>query len=191
MGLLENRVKRIIDCYKRSTSLDRAQGESWYQRAFDYAQHIHPNAMTGAGVIAALSPNLRWSVNQDAAKLMCDAALNGDQMPDAPGYPLNRVKAWRIANGDYQFSPLELLSQSPGHFKVNNFFRNIMGDSHVVTVDRWAARIADGAEHLDSVSGKTYIGIERAYQYAANEIRSVTPRDLQAITWVANRESAE
>ena len=186
--LTRQRVRRILDTLEMASPQHKLEGEQWYEVARRFARSIHHNELSGAGVLAALSPRVTWSENQAGARVICNAALSGEDMPleGVAGLQANHIKAWHIANGDWKFSPLEYLNKSKGNFKVNNFFRNITGMSDYVTVDKWSAEVAEGFEVLGSVVGKQYLGIERAYQEASFEC-PYTPRDLQAITWCVKR----
>jgi hypothetical protein len=145
--------------------------------------------IAGAGVIAALSPRITWKENQIAAREICTAAIYGDAMPVVAGTAANRVKAWSIALQQWHTSPLEFLNkEGGGNFKVNNFYRNIIGLNHYVTVDKWTAEVAEDAEVLGTVAGKMYLGIERAYQQASYEC-DYLPSELQAITWCVKRDN--
>jgi hypothetical protein len=189
-SLTMQRVKRILDTLNHASPQHRLEGEQWYEVARRFARSIHPNELSGAGVLAALSPRITWSENQVGARAICNAAINGEDMPaeGVAGLEANRIKAWHIANGDWEFSPLEYLNKSKGNFKVNNFFRNIIGQKDYVTVDTWTAEIAEGYKVVGTVKGKQYVGIEHAYQQAS--FRSdYSPRDLQAITWCVKRDN--
>jgi len=179
---------RIVKAYRATNARQRSEGRIWYAKAYAVAKRIHPSYVAGAGVLAALSPQITWDENIAGAELICHAALNDLPMPDVAGYNINRQKAWKIARGEYWESPLELLSRSPGQYKVNNFYRNILGDQYAVTVDRWAARIALPDWNEGSMRGRTYLAVECAYQDAAVKLHSVTPAELQAIVWIAERE---
>ena len=189
-SLTKQRVRRILGTLEKASPQHKLEGEQWYEVARRFARSIHPNELSGAGVLAALSPRITWSENQIGARVICNAAINGDDMPvvGVAGYEANRVKAWSIARGDWDFSPLELLNRSKGSFKVNNFFRNIIGMTEPVTVDLWTAEVAEGYKIGKGVQGVHYLGIERAYQEASFEC-SYTPRDLQAITWCVKRDN--
>lgn len=189
-SLTQQRVTRILDTLNQASPQHKLEGMQWYAKAQRFAASIHPSMIAGAGVLAALSPRVTWSENQIGARLMCNAAINDEDMPvdGVAGFLSNRVKAWHIARGEWKFSPLEHLNTSNGNFKVNNFFRNIIGLDTYVTVDAWTAEIAEGYKVVGSVKGTQYLGIERAYQQASYEC-DYLPSELQAITWCVKRDN--
>jgi hypothetical protein len=175
--------RRILSTFDRATAADALEGAAWYSRAMELASALAAGSplepIQCAGVIAALSPRCAWGQNVAGAAAMVSAASAGAAEPIVAGTGDNRDKAWRIATGA---DPADVL----GGPKVRRFFRNITGDSDVVTVDVWAARIAEGRENPNAPKGRRYDLIERAYIGAA-ELRGVTPREMQATTWVAHR----
>jgi hypothetical protein len=175
----------IEQAFRASSAEDLAQGLEWYGLAASYAAatadgtpYSHEQV---AGVIAAMSPMMTWRSNLDVARRIIARHADGLDAP-AAGYGLKRnvLKAWAILDGA---EPLDVL----GGLKVRSFFANIVGDSHAVTVDRWAARIARAdATDAGLVSAKQYREITAAYREAAANL-DVTPRDLQAAVWVYYR----
>jgi hypothetical protein len=103
----------------------------------------------------------------------------------------NKEKAWKIARGEYKWSPEEHLNACPGYYKVNNFFKNIIGCVDCVTVDVWAARVALPDYTGASIKGNTYLEVEKAYQDAARAICGINARDLQAVCWINVRGSGK
>lgn len=174
---------------------DLVAGIAWYDRAQKVAAALSPdNPRMAAGVIAALSPRQKWSVNVAQAARMIDAAMAGDQCP-AVGMLGNRRKAWAIANGA---NPEHELSGP----KVRAFFANITGDHSAVTIDAWAIRAADGdwqdwqersragARKVSAPVGNRYTDAALAYAETA-EIVGLSPRDFQAAVWIHVRGAAE
>jgi len=185
-------ISRIVACYRSADLTQVIAGRNWYPTVKKIAEHIHPSYIAGAGVIAALSPRVKWDENIKAAVTVCQVALSGSEIPpDVIGMCRNRDKAWKIARGEYKYSPLELLNSSNGAYKVNAFFANIIGDTQLVTVDVWAARVAIPEFDEESVRHNRYLMVQDAYQKAAKRIGDITPRDLQAVCWVNVRGSAE
>lgn len=137
---------------------------------------------TCAGVIAALSPRVRWAQNIEYAwAVVRHRALGFESVPPVlPVFSRNRWAAWRIATGE---RPLSVL----GGLKVRSFYRNIMGDAQAVTVDVWAGRAA-GLERV-SFTARQYALISRAYREAASTL-GMRASDTQAAAWVVARGSA-
>lgn len=186
--------RRILAAYAAASADDLAAGLAWYRRAAEAAASILPaDPARAAGVIAALSPRCQWSTNVGWAAAVIEAAARGEASPPAVHTSAMRAQAWRIARGE---APLDVL-RGP---KVRAFYRNITGDLTAVTVDVWAARVADGDYRphptkagllgaIPSPAGRRYALIARAYREAAAVIGRA-PRDVQAAVWVHVRGSA-
>lgn len=161
------------------------EGTAWYDRASDTAAALAAGSglpyARCAGVIAALSPRVSWSVNVRAAAAIVDAAAYGRAEPVVAGLGANRRKAWRIATGA---DPADVL----GGDKVRAFYANITGDLSAVTVDVWAASAALGRP-VGSIGHAMYARIADAYRMAAT-LRAVSPRTMQAAVWCHVRGSA-
>jgi hypothetical protein len=183
-------TKNILNCYEEATVIEREDGRSWYNQAEEWARKICPTDVPrGAGVIAALSPRQTWDVNKKAAAKIVRAVDDfSNIIPTVAGTYANIDKAWRIANGE---NPVTVLGQSKRNFKVFRFFKNITGDTNVVTVDLWAARAAYPACPTPFIRGKLYLTLEACYQAAARRVGGISPRDLQAVCWIHTRGSAE
>lgn len=155
-------------------------GGLWYPRAEDVvaalAHHHNVGRPTAAGVIAALSPQLRWRENIEAAHALLGGARR------VRGYPNNIDKARRIANGA---APDLIL----GGDKVCAFWANLLGSRQAVTIDTWAQRVAIG-RMADQPKSAKYARIARAY-VAAAEMVGCPPREFQAIIWTATRGITE
>lgn len=183
----EDMVARILDAYDKSSASDMAEGERWYETARITAAALCAGTALSveqaAGVIAALSPRVRWESNVRAAAEVISAARRDpdDNPPNVAGYYRNVKKAWRIATG---WHPDNVL----GGPKVTSFYRNICGDEYEVTVDVWAARLAEGVTNKNGPAGKRYKRIADAYRMAA-DARNVTPMIMQATTWVFTRRT--
>ena len=113
---------------------------------------------------------------------MIGAADAGDPDPPRIQTGAMRATAWKIAQGA---DPLETLSGP----KVRAFYRAITGDTDAVTVDRWAARVAEGRDDSRAPSGRRWDRLETAYRVAA-ATEEVGARDLQAAVWCAIRGGA-
>ena len=74
--------------------LDRKAGASWYADAGELCAALPGGARVGAGVVAALSPRVPWSVNVAAARDL----LEGREVRGVLG--ANVEKARRIAAGE-------------------------------------------------------------------------------------------
>lgn len=182
-------TRRLLRLYSRSTDTDRAQGATWYADARSQAESLADRygitVAQAVGVIAAISPGLRWEINvRDAESLIRAWRAKRRVLPIVGTYGRrNRDKAVRILNGE---SPLDVLSG----YKVRSFYQNILDGqcSDVVTVDRHAKRIAYGLPNVEDgtqvVRPSEYDYIARHYRRAAQKI-GICARDLQATLWVA------
>lgn len=127
---------------------------------------------TAAGVIAALSPRIRWSTNV----LGADHILAGGNT--GPGFNSNVEKACRIRDGE---RPLSVL----GGPKVTAFYRAIMGDRDACVIDVWMWR-AMGLKPGEW----PYEKAERVIRKAAAQA-GLPVADFQALVWTQVRGGAE
>lgn len=183
--MMEEMIARIIHAFDNASASDMAEGERWYDTARLTASALaagtNLSVNHAAGVIAALSPRVRWETNVAAASTMISAAGRTKQMPSVAGYNRNCEKAWAIANGA---EPSHIL----GGPKVTAFYANICGDENAVTIDVWAARAAEGASNMRAPSGSRYTNLADAYRMAARA-RNVSPMVMQATVWVYIRRT--
>lgn len=182
---MEAMVARILNAFDNASAADLLDGERWYERAMFAADALaagtHLTATQTAGIIAALSPRVRWETNIAAAAAIVNAACKHLGKPIVAGFSRNSDKAWAIANG-------EPVADVLGGPKVTSFFANITGDDNAVTVDVWAARAAEGYNNPKAPAGKRYAEIAEAYRLAARA-RDVSPRVMQACVWVHTRRT--
>jgi hypothetical protein len=171
---LETLTRRILRTFDGATASDLESGATWYDDA--HALAVDLSARHGipvdnaAAVIAALSPRTPWSRNVAAAVTLLATG-------DAPGNIGRNVETARRAVTD-GFAAL-------GGPKTSAFARNIAGDTEAVTVDVWAARVADIDENLLTRKG-VYDAVAHAYRLAARR-RGVAPTTMQATTWIVAR----
>lgn len=173
-------TENILTAWAEASQPQVARGRGWYQAAHDLAWIIaNGDVVTGAGVIAALSPQKSWDVNR---RLAINACMHGDitgQVGDAV------AKAKAILAGN---NPGLVLPEGK---KTWHFFHNILrpDDQEFVTVDRHAYRVATSEWDNASprISMARYAQIVSAYQDAAKILREA-PSTVQAVTWVYARE---
>ncbi len=170
-------VKRLVAAWTASTDEDKRSGAAWYAsaRATCGAMATKHNVSNecAAGVVAALSPRLRWNVNVRAA----ERCLAGEAVPGV--FRASLAKAKRIALGSH---PLSVLSGP----KVRAFFSAIMGDDNAAVVDIWVTRVVGWTK---DVKAATYERIATALRLAAATV-GTTVCTLQASVWVAIRGAA-
>jgi hypothetical protein len=197
MNDLKTFETNIFNVYLQSTEEDRAEGLSWYQiTALDLhalASKLDVPFMTLCGVVAALSPGVRWSRNIYWAEQLVrypDEVMNG--VLKIPTYSfLNVTKAKRIIDGE---NPLTVLSGP----KVRAFYHCLItaGQTTEVCIDGHAYSIALGRRlGVRSSSSKLDRAkirlsdlpiIRQAYRNVAKKL-DITAPQLQATTWVTWR----
>lgn len=194
---LSQHARNILAVYYRANSLDMATGLNWYKSAYELclqikARYSHKviNLEKIAGVIAALSPRMKWSTNVEKAEQVIGGFYSGLTQAEC-GKGIMRAnldKAWRILEGE---KPLEVL----GGFKVRSFYECILEyRTNAVCIDTHAISIALGKRANEKITQKyfkslnLYGDLVAAYREAANELAiGLEPRQLQAITWVTWR----
>ena len=142
----ERMVHNITSVYNDADELQHAEGLLWYDQAKRAAyrmavKHDVP-VYIAVAVIAALSPNNKWSRNLTNADALIGAFVNGDGIDSVKvsTYHKMKAKAWDIlaARPDYENAKRMLKGQ-----KITSFFMDIMGEFNV-TIDGHARNIAYG-----------------------------------------------
>jgi hypothetical protein len=187
-------VANILNVLNQATDAEYDAGRNWYREANELAWDLSTHADVGsaAGVIAALSPRMPWGRNKElAVRAFADGRASGTLG--------NSVRAAdRILAGE---DPLDVLKGD----KVRSFYLNILGDTDAVTVDRHALEVYLGKRFADkdrpAVGKRLYREVSDAYRTAASRpfaqsltyadtgfaVGDLTPRDVQAITWLVWR----
>lgn len=159
---------------------DVLQARPWYAREGDriraMARERGIPALRAIGAAAALSPAGRWDEVLARLPVFMDAVRTGSALPAMPTYSRNVRAAVAILRGERDWIP-----SGP---KVSRFARNLAGDPSIVTIDRWAARVAGRPE---SGGARWYRELEHAYLAAAAAV-GLAPSTFQAILWVAARD---
>ena len=185
----EKMIHNIIAVYRDADCVQHNEGLVWYQdaqkAAHDIARRRGIAVYLVVAVIAALSPNNKWSRNVDNAEMLIAAFLRGDGIDSVKvsTYNTMKQKAWDIlaARPDYETAKKMLKGQ-----KITSFFCDIMGEFNV-TIDGHARNIAYG-ERVGLTDDRTNIGVreyralQAAYEEAARRVY-LMPYQLQAITW--------
>lgn len=186
MILFSQMVRRIESEYHAASDPARSVGGSWYKNAFvacfEIAYRIRGDHITSdkcVGVVAALSPRCPWVVNLEWAEAVLRRWAGGGNNPPAVSTRHLRGIAWDIAKGK---SPLKAI----GGRKCRDFYRAISGEP-IAVIDTWAQYIATGENKNNLNRALRYELIQSAYVVAADRL-GVSPRELQAITWVSVRE---
>jgi len=167
--------RMLIKRYERADADAREFGMAWYAGARNTARRMarrHGLTLSqAAGIIASASLNQSWKGNLTLAERLCAG--------ESVGLTTVRRESASILAG---WPPCVVI----GGPKRKNFYRNIMGNTDAVTVDRWAARAADAERLLQRKGG--YETIATMYREAAAKL-NITPRELQAVVWCEVRGS--
>jgi hypothetical protein len=183
-------VNNLVSFYVRNvTAEDKRDGMRWYgdARAWCLQQcekyKVQPHVVME--VVAALSPNNKWSRNLVDATIIFDAVRSGKTPSDVKvcTFTRNKEKAFRIAQGN------ERIVWSKNTQKTFSFTDNIADEnSERVTVDGHAKNVADNAlrplSDPGTAVGAHYATYEQAYQIAA-KCFGLKGYEFQAIVWVA------
>ena len=185
----EKMIYNICSVYNEADKTQHAEGLLWYsdaqKAAHDIAARHGVAVYIAVAVIAALSPNNKWSRNVTNADALIGAFIRGDGIDSVKVSTYNKMKAkaWDIlaARPDYETAKKMLKGQ-----KITSFFCDIMGEFNV-TIDGHARNIAYG-ERVGLTDDRTNIGVreyralQAAYEEAARRVY-LMPYQLQAITW--------
>jgi hypothetical protein len=186
----------ILAVFFSASQAEIQEGRAWYSQAnlacrvIADTYQVEGGYQRVAGVIAALSPNNRWSRNvRDAESLIKTYTIGGEiDAVKVSTFSKNKEKAIKILNGE---GILDVL----GGLKVRAFYSCIIGGEDVC-VDGHAFAIWSGQRIATSktpkISENLYRQIADDYNQAARVINYVTgdcytPSQIQAITWVTWR----
>ena len=176
-------VDKAID---NATESQYASGMVWYQHAHDdclyRADHYRISIEQFAGMVAALSPQMRWEWNILEAEKMC---VDPSYKPGT--YGLCVKKARDIYNG---CDPVETL-RGP---KTTAFYHCIVdpGGSWRVAIDRHQIRLMfpEGSKRMHSTMlDLFYQELEEVHGLVADK-RKMLPSQAQAIGWIVQREGS-
>lgn len=193
-------TRHIAAMLQLASQADLAAGIEWYARAELLGHRLADTCgctfEQAVGVIAALSPNNRWSRNCQDAEAMCQAwAVGADpETVKVCTYGVNRAKAATILAMD-EPSQAAIATVLNGR-KVTAFFLSITGRPDAVCVDGHAYAIWLGQRvtttKTPSLGVKLYAEISRAYVLVAKRSvalcgEQLSPAQVQAVTWVTYR----
>lgn len=176
----------VLTVYNQATKDEMRAGLGWYFDANDEASRLadeHKLTMLQtAGIIAALSPGLRWENNIEAAERVIEGkALDGLHVRWYDGVR----KAKRILKGH---NPDVVLNGN----KVKAFYACILNPDNEVTccIDGHAFAIWQGRrvtiDNVPNLTDRLYHRIASSYVEVAKLVK-ISPCQLQAITWVTWR----
>lgn len=176
-------VNNILRVFHQATADEIHHGLSWYMTAREDAASLHSDVSIAAGVIAALSPGMKYDFNLLAAEaLLAGESLGGFGVR----WYANVLKARLIIAGEPVLDVLQGL-------KVRAFYQCIMhpDDAETVCVDShaygvWSGKRITGEQmpHLDRRN--RYGKVANDYRLAAKQV-GMLPMQLQAVCWVSWR----
>lgn len=182
---------------------DIHEGKHWYQRAYDLAvrlMHVYDGYTLGqvVGVIAALSPNNKWSRNCQDAEMLIKSHWHGVDLSliKVCTFHKNKQKAIDILELDSDAIESNQIEAILNGRKVTAFYRCIMGHTDTVCVDGHAYAVWMGERipttKTPSISPSLYETITRSYVSVAKLSHEIcgeilTPAQVQAVTWVTYR----
>lgn len=176
-------VRNILTVWSIATDKELAEGSRWYGEAHQTASMLADgDVRTGAGLLAALSPQTAWWLN---VELACEAFESGDARRHTKD---SCSKANRILAG---IDPSEVL---PMERKTGHFYRCILNpyDDEAVCIDRHAYDVAVGIPLGDWKRGLSAHGryklVADCYREAARRLGEL-PSTVQAVTWVVWRNT--
>jgi hypothetical protein len=182
-GAVAYYVRNITSVFVTASEAQYRAGRAWYETANRTAEMIADgDVRTGAGVLAALSPQTSWWLN---VELACDAFDAGTARRHTTD---SCSKANRIMAGE---NPEDVL---PMRRKTGHFYRCIAdpSDADAVCIDRHAYDICVGIPLGDWERGLSAYGryalVADAYRRAARSLGEL-PSTVQAVSWVAWRDS--
>jgi hypothetical protein len=196
-------TRNISGMLQLASQADILAGLDWYKRAHKLGVrliHAYDGLTLGqaVGVIAALSPNNKWTRNCTDAEAMIKAwHLGADPLSvKVCTFNKNKAKAAAILALTADDLETEIIAEILNGRKVVAFYRSIMGDPDAVCVDGHAYAVWIGERipttQTPSIGVKLYADIARAYQLVAKRSyelcgTTLTPTQVQAVTWVTYR----
>lgn len=192
MAKAENIVKgsyrNIVDTYNNASESSIAEGKVWYSQANHIAWQItklldSKDIRVGAGIIAALSPQMDWGENVTEALRFVSVGYSTKQTS------ANNEKARKIKEGQ---DPDEVL----GGNKVVPFYHAILEPygNYLPVVDSHAQAIYYGKPVSKRDKNRAFSNprvmrrIQTSYRLASKKL-GVHYNIVQAVTWVQHRKN--
>ena len=187
-------IRRLYPLYELASEADKADGRTWYDDARSTVGELAIKHETTpkvvAGIVAALSPNARWTSNLEDANNVLGVGLSPYSIADyhectVSTYNSNKAKAFAIAEQAWNSTgePLDIL-RGP---KVTAFYLNLIGDSSALTLDSHAYNAFCGfratGSDLPGMRARLTRDAREAYKRAAH-VKGETVAAFKAIIWV-------
>lgn len=182
--IVKNNILKVWEQAETSDKFD------WYldanifakELAYRYLPTDNLGVLKVCGVIAALSPMVRWETNKKLAETACKDEY-------IPCLQANASKAKKILlEGNSEETILSILRGN----KTSSFFLNILYPDKAIslTIDRHALSIALGysvnEQQHRSMTNKQYEFFSECYRWTAAKL-DVSPLVLQSATWLVWR----
>ena len=198
-------TRHISGMLQLASQGDILAGVEWYNRAHKLGVrliHAYDGLTLGqaVGVIAALSPNNKWTRNCTDAETMIKAWHHGADPLAVKVCTFNKNKAKAAAilalSDDETQGDVDPIAPILNGRKVTAFYRSILGDPDAVCVDGHAYSVWIGERipttQTPKIGVKLYADIARAYQLVAKRSFNLcgvtlSPTQVQAVTWVTYR----
>lgn len=176
-------VRNITSLWHIANDEEWEQGAHWYEQAHQTARLLADgDVRTGAGLLAALSPQTSWWLNVELASDAYETGRASRHTRDSCG------KANKILAG---VDPVDVL---PMTRKTGQFYLSILNpdDPEAVCIDRHAYDVAIGIPLGEWNRGLSAHGryklIADSYREAARRLGQL-PSVVQGVTWVAWRNN--
>lgn len=191
-------MNNIVAIFSQASISELSQGMQWYSvartGAFILASEHGISLNKAAGVIAALSPNLKWERNIQAADTIIKAKKLGIDYKDATcsAYKANRLKAYQVLECDNDDDIPVILNG----LKITSFYNCIIDPStDDICIDGHAKCIYFNERLVlknNSINKTQYRFLQKEYRMATETINaafgfSLTPSQVQAVTWIVWR----
>lgn len=182
--LLKEAHTNLLWTLDSATESQYTRGLRWYDEAnaecYALSSRLGIPFTRFAGLVSALSPQMRWEDNINAA---FGTVTDPDYRP--PTYGINVKKAERILKGE----PVEQVLNGP---KTIAFYRCILDpwSSESVAIDRHQIRLLYPLredKERQRILNVLYAELEEVHREVAGG-EGMRPHEVQAITWLVQRE---
>lgn len=194
--------KNILKVYLSATEFELLEGKEWYGKVhslcYRLATKYDLSIMQTVAAFAALSPNITFKQNvKGLENLLADwqAGDISEQTNKYTMYSQNAKKAIKFLEDIVEASLFvysDVLTIASGH-KTVSFAYNILNahdsSDNMVTLDRWAYRVANPDCEYKGLSKNQYNRLANDYRVVANHL-GIKPSELQATCWVVIRGEA-
>ena len=175
-----------------------AEGKAWYDNARAFCREVsHKTGVRSvivAGVVAALSPAVRWENNKRQAEALCQAYVDTGDLYSiiltTYGKQADKARAILELGPDASLATIEgILGRRA--FKTVAFFQNIVRSEiphhRAVTIDRHILKALSFEDSWTQGAAGCYLIVEEAFCQVASR-HSLGVYQLQAIIWLTYKD---